>query len=503
MNSESCSKKVSFLIYAGIAVTVTGSLGLSSFMSIGNGERFKAVMLFVVFLSLLYAVVSVRLGLPKEHIFYAILIAGLAMRIGYAIYTYPDVRQHDVWDSDGHYPYIMSLYENFRLPAGYEGQFYHGPLSHLMIALFLRLVGLTGIDPLSGSWIQVVPCALSSMTIVVTYRTARALKLKDNACLAAAALTAFHPTFYLLAGSINNDMAMTFFFFLAVLYTVKYYNQPTFKNILLLAVAIGCSMMSKLSGGMIALFTGPVFLAVLILCVRQARHPEKPLPASARQLSGLTVKRLIGQFAAFLAVCAPLGLWHSIRNMIKYHQPLGYVPAPPIDSDLYIGWRTIGERFFSFPLSEYFGSWCNPRGDYNLWTYMLKCAIFGEWEYNAPQLLADSFLLLFLILAAASFLYMIWCLRNKGLHPVLRYGLPLLTVVQLISYVSFNIGYPFGCTMDFRYIVPTIIPFAVYTALFAASTGGSSRKWKQALSGVIYSLIGAFCALSVLFYVII
>ena len=503
MVSQYDTKKVSFFIYAGIAAAVTVSLGLASFMSIGNGERFKAIMLSVVFLSFLYAAAAIRLKLPKEHIFYAILIAGMAMRIGYAIYTYPDVRQHDVWDADGHYPYMLGFYEGFGLPDSYEGQFYHGPLSHLMTALFLRLVGLTGIDPLNGSWVQVVPCMLSVMMIPVAYRAARELKLKENACLTAAALIAFHPAFYLLAGSINNDTAMTFFFFLAILYTVKYYNRPTFRNILLLAVSIGCAMMSKLSGGMAALFTGPVFLAVLILCIRQARHPQKALPPFAAGLSGLTVKRLIGQFAAFLAVCAPLGLWHSIRNMIVLHQPLGYVPAPPIDSDLYIGWRTVGERFLSFPLSEYFGSWCNPRGDYNLWTYLLKCALFGEWEFDAPRLLADSFLLLFLVLTVFYLIYMVWCLKNRRLHPVLRYGLPVLTVTQLISYVSFNIGYPFGCTMDFRYIVPVLFPFAVYTGLAAASLDGSAVRWKQALSAVIYSIAGAFCALSVLFYVII
>lgn len=490
------STKRAFLLYGSIAAMVTVALGLSSFMSIGNGERFKAIMLFGVFAMFLCGVVIVRLGLPEKYIFYAILAAGIAMRVGYAIYTFSDVRQHDVrgiYGEPGHFDYIYELYKNGRLPDSYAGQYYHGPLSHAMIAMFLRLVNLTGIDALNmeKSWIQVIPCILSCFTIVIVYRIAGELKLGERVCLTAAALTAFHPTFYILAGSVNNDMAMTFFFYLGILYTVRYFNRPVMKNILILAAAIGCSMMSKLSGGMIALFTGPVFLAVLVICIRQKKAG-----------TALTVKKLIGQFAAFLAVCAPLGLWHSVRNLVVLGQPLGYVPAPPLDSGLYVGCHSLKERFFSFPLLQYFGSWCNSKGDYNVWIFLLKSALFGEWEYNVPRLLADSFLLLFLILTLISVVCMFCCLRKKDAHPILRYGLLLLAVVQLTMYLNFNIGYPFGCTMDFRYIVPIVVPFAVFTALAADWMDQGDKWWKKGAAAAIYTIIGGFCALSVLFYVI-
>ncbi len=524
------SKKQGFLLYGSIAVVVTVALGLSSFMSIGNGERFKAIMLFIAFAMLLCGVMIARLGLPEKYIFYAILAAGVAMRVGYAIYTFADVRQHDVWEFEGdpgHFYYINELYENGRLPDSYGGQYYHGPLSHAMIALFLRLVSLTGIDPTNSgeSWLQLVPCILSCFTIVLVYRTAAELKLGERVCLTATALTAFHPTFYILAGSINNDMAMTFFFFLGILYTVRYFNRPTMKHILILAVAIGCSMMSKLSGGMIALFTGPVFLVVLVVCIRQSKI-KRVLTQTAydkndadeengtngksgtdegnnvNNKTQLTLKKLIAQFAAFLAVCAPLGLWHSIRNLVVLGQPLGYVPSPPLDSDLYVGWFSLKERFFSFSLSQYFGSWCNPREDYNLWAYLLKCALFGEWEFDVPRLLADSFLLLFLILTLISVGCMISCLRKKDVHPILRYGLLLLTAVQLLMYLNFNIGYPFGCTMDFRYVVPLVLPFSVFSALAAEWADQGSKRWKKGAAAVIYTVIGGFCTLSVLIYVI-
>ena len=54
------SKKQGFLLYGSIAVVVTVALGLSSFMSIGNGERFKAIMLFIAFAMLLCGVMIAR-----------------------------------------------------------------------------------------------------------------------------------------------------------------------------------------------------------------------------------------------------------------------------------------------------------------------------------------------------------------------------------------------------------------------------------------------------------
>lgn len=496
------AKTKSILIYIVTAVAVTVSLGVASFMTVGEGERFKALMLFSAFAALLFGAVAVRLKLPREFIFYAILLAGIAMRIGYVIYTGTIDRQHDVWYEYGHYPYITNLYEHWKLPDSYEGQFYHGPLSHIMIVLFLKLVGLTGMDPFSGSWIQVVPCILSCYIIVITYKIAQELRLSERVCLTVAALTAFHPTFYLLASSINNDTAMTFFFFLGVLYTIRYFNRPTMKHILILAVSIGCAMMSKLSGGMIALFTGPFFLAIFFLCVQQTRRPDIPLPREWQQFSGLSVKQLIIQFSAFLLVCAPLGLWHSIRGFLVLRQPLGFVPAPSIDSDLYLGWYTVKERFLSFPLSQYLGDWCHPRDDYNLWAYLLKCALFGEYEFDTPWLPVQAFLLIFLILTIVSIVCMCLYIRKKDVHPILRCGLLLLTLVQLALFVHFNIGYPFGCTMDFRYIVPTVIPFTIFTALAAEQTRNGTSRWKVAVSAILDVLIGAFCAFSVLIYVI-
>ena len=49
---------------------------------------------------------------------------------------------------------------------------------------------------------------------------------------------------------------------------------------------------------------------------------------------------------------------------------------------------------------------------------------------------------------------------------MLRYGCAMFWLALMVSYVAFNIKYPDSCTMDFRYIVPTVICGAVYLAAF-------------------------------------
>ena len=46
-------------------------------------------------------------------------------------------------------------------------------------------------------------------------------------------------------------------------------------------------------------------------------------------------------------------------------------------------------------------------------------------------------------------------MTSKKIAVELRVGLPLLWGIIIILYNYFNVRYPFGCTMDFRYIVPT------------------------------------------------
>ena len=56
-------------------------------------------------------------------------------------------------------------------------------------------------------------------------------------------------------------------------------------------------------------------------------------------------------------------------------------------------------------------------------------------------------------------------LKNKK-NVVYKNLLFLLYIFNIISFISMNIKLPYGCSMDFRYIVPSIFVGAYYTYLY-------------------------------------
>ena len=74
-----------------------------------------------------------------------------------------------------------------------------------------------------------------------------------------------------------------------------------------------------------------------------------------------------------------------------------------------------------------------------------------------------------------------------------------LIVTQLVAQLYFNIKMPYGCTMDFRYIIPIVIGFMILDVL-AADKFVKENDWKKYLSIVTLAIGTLFIASSSLFY---
>lgn len=464
----------------------------SPFMNMDKGLEIHIAM-FVAVLIVLSAVAVqfyYKTG-DTRKIVTLIIVGGLIMRIGYMLYTSYAVRGHDVGTiyGNGHLGYIYNFFQNFTLPATNDYQFYHPPLFHFLAAVTAKVASIFTSSVPPESFFQVtklVPCIASCIFLIVSVRLCRELRIGDTATLIAAAVIAFHPTFFILSASINNDMVMILFFLLSFLYTIRWYRNPTMKNILILALCIGLGMMTKVSAGTIAIFTAPVFALSLYKAIGQNR-----------------VKTLMGQFAAFIGVCFPLGLWYPIRNLILFKQPFSYVLRLSPESDLYCGSHSLVARFLSFPLDQLLTPvYCSAAGDYNLWLYNVKCSVFGEFGYGDSLkdpgrvlILANFALILFSLFAMV---YVMICCKKAD--PFARFGLFALWLVLMVPFVQFNMAYPYGCTMDFRYIAPTVVIGAIYTGMAVSDLRGRGKKWSAALSYLGIVLVGAFIATSVFFY---
>ncbi|MFT9077123.1 glycosyltransferase family 39 protein [Ethanoligenens sp.] len=426
--------------------------------------------------------------LSSARLLTVIFAAGLVLRIGYMLYTPYALRGHDIGTFFGYQNagYITTIFLKGQMPSTNIGMFYHPPVAFFLDAVVMK--GYALLTPGKGlsAWMEaakLVPGFASCALLVVCLRFFRELGLPRRAMLIAMPILAFQPTFFILSASINNDMLMIFFVGLSLLYTVKWYKQQTIKNILILAVVIALAITSKASGGLAALLTAGIFLMVLLRQVGQKR-------------------KLFAQFSLFAMVCLPLGLWYAVRNRVLFGQSFGYVLPMSTEGPLYVGGHSLVSRFLSFPIHDLFTNpFCNPYGDYNLWIYLVKCSLFGEFSFDSARLFAAPLLVLNLILIVLSIAAMIWVLRAKDMPRLSRFLLGGLWLLQMGSFLVFNFKYPFGCTMDFRYIVPTLIAGAGFMGLAADRMRRLYPEAARRVLPVVGCLIAAFAIVSALFYV--
>ncbi len=439
---------------------------------------------------LLLRCLSKKCSSRTEALIVALIAAGIVMRVGYMLYTPFGMRGHDIgaYDSTGHFAYMYKLFSSGTLPQTNEYQFYHPPFEHILQALVVKVFSwfrpgaeLTSLFEAA----KLVPCFAMCALLWVVRSLARTMNLSPRATALSVAVLAFQPTFFIFSASVNNDPVMLFLFMVAVLYTIRWYYAPTMKNILLIALAIGLGMMTKLSAAAVALFTAPVFLAVFVKSFREGR-----------------AGRIFGQFAAFLGVCAPLGLWYPVRNYLKFDQAFGHVFTISTESKLYCGTRTFTERFFSFPLDQLTNPlYCQPYGDYNLWLYTVKCSVFGEFGFDAPEGFAALLIIANFALILLSLVAMIYVMvRGREVNGFARWGLFWIWLTQMLSFVVFNVRFPYGCTMDYRYIVPTAIVGALFLGIALDRIKAKNNAWANALFYVGVAAIALFGIASALFY---
>ncbi len=142
-----------------------------------------------------------------------------------------------------------------------------------------------------------------------------------------------------------------------------------------------------------------------------------------------------------------------------FNQPLGGVLIP--GQSLYTGDFSVFERFIIPSLEETFGQlYCVIPGHHNVIATLIKTSILGEFTYiNLPTVFVTFFkmvnIIIILFTLIATFIEIIKPKKLKEKPLLIRICL-IFYFVLIASYIYFNINYPYSCTMNFRYIIPTI-----------------------------------------------
>lgn len=501
-NAENRKKMALFMAFAVFA----GAIGLFLVVLMEGSIAFHILnySFFVLAVVLIYLACTDKLS-DKAFVM-VIFMLGFALRLAYVLYTDISVRQHDVGSFDmeiGHCGYIRYIYENFSLPdfdVRNYWQFYHPPLHHIIAALWMRVQTLLGIDYyMAGENVQILTLFYSSICMVLSYKIFRQLNLKGRGLVCATAIVAFCPTFYIMAGSINNDILSITFMLAAILNTLYWYKKPTFPRIMAISLCVGLGMMTKLSVWMVAPAIAFVFLYVFFKNIKD-------------------FKKYLIQFVCFGVVCAPIALWWQVRNLIKFGVPLTYVPALSPASDQYIGNIPTLKRLFDFSLEQFsnvgdqFVAYGAPYNEYNPLVALFKTSMFDELINIGiyPKIAGFNIILFWsaVIIGVLGFGAMIFAFckrKNSALNMVQKVFLALIYVVFFVSYYIFCFQFPFVCTENIRYAVPLIILGALFTGLEVQYLGEKekNKKYKALARGAIYTLVAVYSVSSMLVYYIV
>ena len=428
----------------------------------------KAGYIFIVSLCVLASVFIVLLVTKKltfESAVVLLFIAGVILRFTYVLYTSVTTRQHDVGNfagTSGHAWYIKYLYLNGKIPdfdVTEVDQFYHPPLHHVIAALWWKTLSSFGVeDAYAQSSLQTLTLFYSSVCMIISYRLLREFKVQRHALVIAFAIIAFHPTFVIFSASINNDILSVTFMLLAVLYSVKWYKSRKLSHIMVVSVAVGLGMMTKLSAYMVAFGIGLLFLIAMI--------GDKA-----------NIKKYILQYVAFLVVCVPLALWWETRNYIAFGVPPAYVQRLSDDSWQYVGNVPALKRLFDFSKlfeAPVFDQWTNRGGkvynEYNPMISLLKTSCFGEYINDfgafsaitvaATALFWSNFTLALLSVAALCYTLVKAIVRKQFSNKTVNapyLSIAVTNALMIIFYYLFCFSYPHHCTENIRYISPVIV----------------------------------------------
>lgn len=392
-------------------------------------------------------------AISAERLAILLVALGIVVRFCYVIRIDCQTMQHDVYNFQGtygHEGYIMYWYNNgLKLPdfdIRTVVQYYHPPLHHILMALLLKIFTIFGIElTIAQEAIQILPMLYSSLAMVVCCRIFGLIKLRGIGFVLATAIVCFHPTFIIWGGAYNNDMLSALFMLTAIMWTLKWYQNPCLLRILPIAVCVGCGMMTKLSAWMVAPAIAFVFLWVFI------KNIKRPLP-------------FIGQFAAFGAVCVPLGLWWGIRNLLAFGVPITYVWDTKVMSmsvqDIPAVQRLFDFSFFQFDYPfEAFQTGGAAYNEFNPLIGLLKTSLFDElktlWNFEG---IATALVLLAGLIAIACFVGLCYTMFSKKTGPdgITKLFFAVIFLTIMISYYIFCFQFPYVCTENIRYCMPII-----------------------------------------------
>ncbi len=371
----------------------------------------------------------------------------------------------------GHIGYIEYIYKFGHLPDmdPYEVfGYFHPPVHHLIEALWLTLQRFIGVpEELAFENLQVPTLIYSGFCMLVMLHILKELGVSGKKLFYGMALFGFYPRMMVFAGSVNNDILALLLLMTTIWRAIAWCREKNFRNIILLALALGGGMLVKLNTAICAFALALIFLIYFIETVRSGNL--------------VLVKNTVLQYLVFGAVAIPVGCSFLLRNLIVFHRMPG-LPTQGESSVMYTGgfslWSRIGipslyDSGIEFPFHPISGEACH-----NAWVILFETGIFAE---SYPADIVSPILALAQIAYVASIVtailatiafFVIYGKKTFGEKSLAGLFLLSTYLFMLVSFVLYEIKYPYTCSGDFRYMAATL----VFTSLGYAAVGAGADE---------------------------
>jgi hypothetical protein len=402
-------------------------------------NNYTLILLIPYFIFFLFSILYVINNKEKDNRIYFYIIISLALLIReiFAIKIPYYAFQHDfgkvnTYDTLG---YINYLFTYGKLPLSNLGQFYHPPLMYAICAVFVKINTLIGISfETSLESLQIVTVSISMTSLFFIYKIINKLKIKMTNKLWIFLLICFHPQMIILSCAINTDNLVTLFVVIIIYLLILWNDKPSYKNTILLAIATGLAVMSKFSAAVMA-------IPILFIFINKLFKNKK-------------YKDYFKKYILFGIISLPIGLWYEIRNIILFGSNSILIPA----KEYYIGNYSIVDRFLSIDFGSLSKILCVLPGEYNIPSFIIKTSLFGDYLYNGYNYINIILLVLNIILIITSLIMLFKNIIRIKKGTIINKLFIVIYITYIISFIIFNIMYPYSCTMDFRYILITLIP---------------------------------------------
>jgi len=382
--------------------------------------------------------------------------------------------------SNHHVGYVLWLIEKGGLPlvnplkAEYS-IFAHPPVFYILMAGFLRLNLVLGI-PLEAALenLQVLNMAFAVGCWLTISQILRDFDFRGPRLCIGVLMAAAQPLLYMLGCALNNDILSVLCILQCLLWALRWHRNRKTSALVLTGLWLG--------GGMAVKYTAALLIPALGVMLTVVFFRELP-----------NWRKNLLQYSSFLLVSVPLGIAWPLYQLIAWQVPPGYVRAVNAPS---LGNLTLWQRY-GLPGTEALGQLFflnDARTDHNLWFQLLKTAMFDEKVLFRPETLMWFLSYAALILYAAWILWAAWRIIRlvagkstiKGMDRLL---VSLYAATLVLYCVKFTLDMPYVCSLNFRYILPLLLPLTV-----AWADGCTTRPkllvslaW-PVLTAVIYSI---------------